>query len=128
MNATDVTGLEDLIISTSRQLGVHPNANAMTQVALDLAGSTVIDGMIVIVDKGSLRPRTYVESLRASMPSGFAPIDTPTLPLGNLTDQWRREIAENISKALPAEWDNVRSRMKGLTARMMDERASGESQ
>lgn len=126
MTITDVTQLEDLIISTARQLGVHPTALAMTQVALDLAGSEVIDGMIVVPGKGALKPDDYLKSLRSAMPSGFAPVAAPVeiTVTKNLTDEMRREIAESRSNVLPAEWHAVRSRMKGLTAEIMDERAS----
>ena len=119
--------LEDIIVSTARQLGVHPTALVMTQVALDLAGSVVVDGMIVIAGKGVLAPRDYIASLRARLPGGFAPLGPPpaTTGNGNLTEQWKHEIAESRSKALPSDWQAVRSRVKGLTAEMMDDRTGG---
>ena len=119
--------LEDILISTARKIGIHPTALAMTQVALDLAGSVVVDGMIVVAGKGALAPRDYIASLQAAMPGGFTRLGAPPAPTrkGNLTEQMKQEIAESRSNALPSDWHTVRSRMKGLTAAMMDDRASG---
>jgi hypothetical protein len=81
--------------------------------------------MIVVAGKGALAPRDYIASLRAAMPGGFTHLGVPpaTTGKGNLTEQWKQEIAESRSKALPSDWHAVRSRMRGLSAEMMDDRA-----
>jgi len=113
--------LEDLIVAECRRQGCQPNSSAMMQMAIDLAGSSVgSDGMITVSRNGencSLRAGDYVHSLRGSMPTAFQSL-TEAKSL-SLTERMKAEVAAS-RKGLPSDWKDVRSRVTGLTASMMD--------
>jgi hypothetical protein len=116
--------IEDLVVAAARRQGVQPDASAMMQAALDLAGSSVVDGAFILANR-SLLPRDYVASLRASMPDAFKPVgghvpDPATVPTGNLTLDMSRKVRALRSQKLPSDWDHVRKQVVGKTAEMMD--------
>jgi hypothetical protein len=116
--------LEDMFVAECRRQGCQPSADVMRQVAVDLAGGVLTDqGLIVMPGKGAISPKDLVRSLRNFMPTAFGSL-TGDKPLGNMTIDMRREIAASRKQPLPDDWDQVRSRMIGLSARMMDERAA----
>jgi hypothetical protein len=116
--------LEDLIIAEARRQGVHPSSAALMQTALDLAGSGVVDGAIVLPGKGVLAVSSYVRTLREALPSGFKPIGHSTTenpaPTGNVTIDMKRKVAASRLRELPSDWDRVRRQVVGKTAAAMD--------
>ncbi|MEH2510174.1 hypothetical protein V1291_001528 [Nitrobacteraceae bacterium AZCC 1564] len=115
--------LEDLFVAECRRQGCQPNSSAMMQMAIDLAGSLVSgDGTIRIVRNGenfSMRANDYVRSLRDSMPTAFENLTEAKAKGLSLTERMRAEV-EASRKGLPSDWREVRSRVTGLTASMMD--------
>jgi hypothetical protein len=114
--------VEDEFVTACRKQGFQPSADAMRQAAIDLAGSALTAGLIVMPGKGSITPKDFASSLRNQMPEAFEALNH-VRSSGNLTTDMRREIAAR-SRSLPADWSDIRSRMTGLTAQMMDERAA----
>lgn len=108
--------LEDLFVAECRRQGHHPDADAMGQVAVILAGSSLNDqNLIVMPGKGSLSPADLVRSLRGSMPESFSEIcaDKPDAqPAGRtLTERYRAEIeASRLKRSLPSDWQQVRAK------------------
>jgi hypothetical protein len=112
--------LEDMFVAECRRQGLQPSADAMRQAAVDLCGSAVTNGgLIAMPGKGSISPADFVRSLRNHMPESFGSLNDKSQAV-SLTERMRREIAANPNRSLPADWSDVRSRMTGLTARMMD--------
>jgi hypothetical protein len=119
----DPVSIEDIFVAEARKQGVHPNSDAMRHVAIQLAGSTMAGSLIQIPGTGSISARDYVASIHRAMPEAFKSLhEIPvTSPTGNMTTDMRREIdATRSSKVLPDDWDEVRKRMNGRTAEMMD--------
>jgi hypothetical protein len=120
--------IEDAIASAALKQGLKASAAAMRQVAVDLAGSTMTaDHLISVPGKGSISPRDYVNSLRNLMPTAFTPItDKPATSDERrsgetLTSFMKRTIeASRKQHRLPDDWQQVRSRVTGLTQIMMD--------
>jgi hypothetical protein len=57
--------LEFLILTEARRQGVKPNADAVRQAGIDLAGSALTEqGLILMPGKGAISPADYVRSLR----------------------------------------------------------------
>jgi hypothetical protein len=116
--------LDDLFVAECRKQGFQPNADAMRQAAIDLAGSTLTDqGLIAMPGKGAISLKDFVCSLRGLMPTAFGSLSDDK-PAGNMTTDMRREIGTSRKQPLPDDWDQVRSRMIGTTATMMDEVAA----
>lgn len=114
--------LEDQFISEARRQGGHPTTEAMKQFAVRYAGLPVADGYIV-TPAGSIHLRDAVASMRSESPSLFVDrADTSDeLPAGaTITQQMQHEL-RNHSRALPSDWQAVRSRVTGKTRQMMDE-------
>ncbi|MCK1702593.1 hypothetical protein IVA86_14420 [Bradyrhizobium sp. 146] len=119
--------LEAMIQTEARQQGYQPNAEAMMQAAVDLAGSVLTDqGLIHLPGRGSISPADFVRDLHGRMPSAFASLaderraETKT---GNLTEQMRQEVAASRrQRMLPRDWLAVRSKSTGTTAEHMAER------
>lgn len=118
--------LENLILSEAKRLGLQPNAEAMRQAALDLAGSVLTDfSMIHMPGLGSIAPADFVRDLRSRMPSAFAGLDNERKVevTGNMTHRMREEVAASRrNRALPTDWLTVRSKVEGITAEHMAER------
>lgn len=116
--------LEDLIIAEARRQGVHPNSTALMQTAMDLAGSGVAGGNIILPGRGVLAASAYVRTLREALPNGFSPISPSTTEnaafSGNVTADMARKVAASRLRALPDDWDRVRSQVVGKTAAAMD--------
>lgn len=118
--------LENLILSEAKRLGFQPNADAMRQAAIDLAGGALTSqNMIHMPGLGSIAPADFVRDLRSRMPSAFAGLDdrkAETKP-GNLTSQMREEVAASRrERALPSDWSEIRSKVTGISAEHMDQR------
>jgi hypothetical protein len=118
--------LENLILSEAKRLGFQPNAEAMRQAAIDLAGSILTDhSMIHMPGVGSIAPADFVRDLRSRMPNSFASRahEYETETTGNLTDAMRQEVAASRrQRALPTDWLALRSKATGITAEHMLER------
>jgi hypothetical protein len=101
------------------------------QAGIDLAGSSLTaQGLIAMPGKGTLSTADFVRSLRNTMPQAFVPvIDKPATSEGRrsgetLTSYMRREVESGLKRPLPEDWDQIRTKVTGLTARMMDEVAA----
>jgi hypothetical protein len=123
--------LEDLILTEARRQGIKASEAAVRQAACDLAGSNLIaQGLIAMPGKGTISTADFVRSLRNHMPQAFVPVtDKPATPEERrsgetLTDFMRRQVEAGRKRPLPDDWDQIRSRASGLTARSMDEVAS----
>lgn len=119
--------LEALIQTESRRQGYQPNAEAMMQAAVDLAGSALTNqGLIHIPGRGSISPADFVRDLQSRMPNAFAGVADERraeTKNGNLTEQMRQEVAAGRrERALPTDWLAVRSKSTGITAQHMAER------
>lgn len=120
--------LEALIQTEAHRQGYQPNAEAMMQAAVDLAGSSLTNqGLIHMPGRGSISPADFVRDLQGRMPGAFAcladqrrsGIETK----GNLTEQMREEVAAGRrQQGLPSDWLAVRSKATGATAAHMAER------
>jgi hypothetical protein len=126
-----MTDLEDLIMSEAHRQGVKASEAAVRQASTDLAGSTLIaQGLIAMPGKGTISTADFVRSLRNQMPQAFVPVtDKPATSEERrtgetLTSYMRRQVEAGPKRPLPEDWDQVRTRVSGLTARMMDEVAS----
>jgi len=111
-----MTDLESLILTEARRQSVKPNAAAVRQAGIDLAGATLnSDGLVSLPGRGSISVADYTRSLRAAMPESFTAIgaDTPdTKPAGTtLTEIMRQELeATRQQRRLPSDWRETRSR------------------
>ncbi|UFX46136.1 hypothetical protein HAP47_0005340 [Bradyrhizobium sp. 41S5] len=117
--------LEDAFIAECRRQGFQPNQNVMREAATILAGATLTHGLITLPSKGSISPADLARSLRAAMPESFDGVeDRPdSKPTVNLTESMRRELEAHPSKrALPSDWQTVRSKATGVTAEHLAER------
>lgn len=118
--------LENLILSEAKRLGFEPNADAMRQAAIDLAGSALTSqNMIHMPGLGSIAPADFVRDLRSRMPGAFVGLDDREAERkpGNLTSQMREEVAAGRrQRALPGDWSAIRSKVTGVSAAHMDER------
>lgn len=118
--------LEDLVLKEARRQGYQPNQHAMRQAAIDLAGSVMTGGLIVIPGLGAISPADFTRSLRDRMPESFAGIDDkqPAKSAGNMTESMRAEIAASRKQATPADWNKVRGKYAAgtVTAQHMKER------
>ncbi len=123
-----MTDIEDLILKEARRQGVMPNADAVRQAGIDLAGAVLTgDGLISLPGRGAISPADFTRSLRRAMPNGFVSIaDRPATSDERrsgetMTDFMRRQVeAGRKQLQLPDDWEQVRSRYIGLTASMMD--------
>ena len=108
--------IEDAIVATARSLGFAINSATMTTVAIDLAGSTLANGLIVIPGKGGLKVQDYLKDLHARAPSGFSKVQQPDKPDSERTiGQMRRK------RPLDAAWHARRASATGITKTFMDE-------
>jgi hypothetical protein len=128
--------LEDLILAEARRQGYRPNAEAMRQAAIDLAGSTLNgQNLITMPGRGSISPADFVRSLRSLMPSAFSKVgEKPSddKPAGKTLTEFMREQIEGSRKQipLPDDFDRVRNRyaVGSLTRTMMDSIAAARRQ
>lgn len=58
-----IDALEDAVASAAVSQGFKASAESMTQAAIQLAGSTLANGLIVIPGKGSISPADFVRDL-----------------------------------------------------------------
>jgi hypothetical protein len=117
-----IQDIEDAVVAACRKLGVRPNSNAMMQVAIDLAGSTMGDGILVLPDGGPLSPLDYADKLHSRMPEAFSGIDDKpdTKQVVTLTQKYQAEIA--ASRKRPSITDADLTRYTGITRQHMEER------
>lgn len=110
------TEIEDAIVSAARAVGFAINSTIMTTVAIDLAGSTLENGLIMVPGKGALTVQDYLKDLHARAPSGFSKVQQPDKPDSERTiGEMRRK------RPLDAEWHARRAKATGITRTMMDE-------
>lgn len=118
--------IEDLIMTEARRQGYQPDQNAMIAAAIHLAGSAMVNGLIVIPNKGAISAGDIVRGLRNQMPEAFTGLDkegAEETTSTSLTEQMRREVAATRRRrALPSDWLAVRSKAKGITAEHLAER------
>ncbi|MGO4712535.1 hypothetical protein [Bradyrhizobium sp. 2TAF24] len=126
-----MTDIESLILAEARRQGYQPNADAVRQASIDLAGSVMTsDGLIAMPGRGSVSKADFVTSLRNHLPGAFLKVqDTPAAsderrPGETLTDFMRRRVEADRKRSVPDDWDEVRSKVTGLTAQMMDARVA----
>jgi hypothetical protein len=113
------TEIEDAIVAAARSVGFAINSATMSTVAIDLAGSTMKDGLIMIPGKGGLKVQDYLKDLRARAPSGFSKVQQPDKPDSERTiGEMRRK------RPLDAAWHARRASATGITKSMMDEIAT----
>jgi hypothetical protein len=96
--------LEFLILTEARRQGVKPNADAVRQAGIDLAGSALTEqGLILMPGKGAISPADFVRSLRNRLPEAFGSIDDkPAGKPAKLTERMRAEIAASRKRPLPS--------------------------
>lgn len=110
------TEIEDAIVAAARSVGFAINSATMTTVAIDLAGSKMKDGLIMIPGKGGLKVEDYLRDLRARAPSGFSKVQQAQKP------DFERTVSEMRRKRpLDAAWHERRTEAVGITRTMMDE-------
>ncbi|MGY3511282.1 hypothetical protein [Bradyrhizobium lupini] len=114
--------LESLILTEARRQNLLPNADAVRQAAIDLAGASLTpQNLIHLPGKGSISPADYIRSLRDQMPEGFIDSAGPTAKAaGNLTEQYRAEIAASRKHSRITEADLAR--YSGVTRQHLEER------
>lgn len=116
--------LESLILTEARRQNLQPNAIAVRQAAIDLAGASLTtQNLINLPGRGAISPADYIRSLRDQMPEGFGRIDneTPTAKAaGTLTERYRAEIAATRKQGHITDADLAR--YTGLTRQYMEER------
>lgn len=116
--------IEDLFVAEARRQGYQPTSAAMMAAASHYAGSRVTGDFLVTSQGYSIHIRDAVASLRNEMPSGFALIDDvrdDELPdSATLTQRMMHELRQNRQNVMPSDWKEVRARMTGKTAEMMD--------
>lgn len=116
--------LESLILTEARRQNLRPNADAVRQAAIDLAGASLTPQKLIhLPGKGSISAADYIRSLRDQMPGGFGSIDSesPTAkPSDSLTERYKTEIAASRKQSPITEADLAR--YTGLTRKYMEER------
>ncbi|MCK1658542.1 hypothetical protein [Bradyrhizobium sp. 151] len=116
--------LESLILTEARRQNLQPNADAVRQAAIDLAGASLTSqNLIHLPGKGSISPADYIRSLRDQMPEGFGSIDNKApsaRDAGNLTERYRAEIAASRKQSRITEADLAR--FSGVTRQHLEER------
>lgn len=114
------TEIEDAIVAAARAVGFAINSAIMTTVAIDLAGSTLENGLIMVPGKGALKVQDYLKDLHARAPSGFSKVQQqPGKPDSERTiGEMRRK------RPLDAAWHARRAGATGITRTMMDEIAA----
>ncbi|MGY4234957.1 hypothetical protein ACVIIW_003904 [Bradyrhizobium sp. USDA 4449] len=111
--------IEDAIVAAARAVGFAINSATMTTVAIDLAGSKIEHGLIMVPGKGGLKVGDYLKDLYARAPSGFSKVQQPDKPDSERTiGEMRRR------RPLDAAWHARRARATGITKAMMDEVAA----
>jgi hypothetical protein len=111
--------IEDAIVAAARSIGFAINSATMTTVAIDLAGSTIENGLIMIPGKGGLKVQDYLKDLHARAPSGFSKVQQP-----DKADSERTIGEMRRKRPLDAAWHSRRARATGITRTMMDEIAA----
>jgi hypothetical protein len=119
--------IENLVMTETARQGVKPNAEAVQKAAIELAGATMVGGLIYLPGRGTISPADFVRSLRASMPEAFGGLEDKhdTKQSSNLTERYRAEIEATRSKRrLPEGWAQTRAKYgkDTLTGRMLAER------
>ncbi|GMO36657.1 hypothetical protein [Bradyrhizobium ottawaense] len=113
--------LESLILTEARRQNLLPNADAVRQAAIDLAGASLTpQNLIHLPGIGSISPADYIRSLRDQMPEGFCSIDSEShtaKPSNSLTERYRAEIAAS-RKQSPIDL----ARYTGVTRQHLEER------
>lgn len=110
------TEIEDAIVAAARAVGFAINSAIMTTVAIDLAGSTLENGLIMIPGKGALKVQDYLKDLHSRAPSGFSKVQQPDKPDAERTiGEMRRK------RPLDAAWHARRASATGITRTMMNE-------
>lgn len=116
--------LESLILTEARRRNLRPNADAVRQAAIDMAGARLTpQNLIHLPGKGSISPADYIRSLRDQMPEGFGSVDNETSPAraaDTLTERYRAEIAASRKQGHITDADL--NRYSGLTRQYMEER------
>ena len=69
--------IEDAFVSEARRQGFQPDHDVMRSVAIELAGSNLLDGWIVLPGGNSLALTDAVKGFMAANPSGFASLTEP---------------------------------------------------
>ncbi|MCW1993087.1 hypothetical protein ABIE85_008665 [Bradyrhizobium diazoefficiens] len=108
--------IEDAIVAAARSIGFAINSATMTTVAIDLAGSTIKDGVIMVPGKGGLKVEDYLQDLRARAPSGFSKVQPHEKPESERTVSEMRR-----GRRLDAAWHARHAKATGITKAMMDE-------
>lgn len=108
--------IEDAVVSAARAKGYAINSTTMATVAIDLAGSTMTDGLITIPGKGALSVQDYLRDLHDRAPSGFSRLQQPDKP-----DQERTITEMRRIRPLDAAWHALHAKATGITKTMMDE-------
>jgi hypothetical protein len=116
--------LESLILTEARRQNLLPNADAVRQAAVDLAGASLTpQNLIHLPGKGSISPADYIRSLRDQMPEGFGSIDSEApsaKAAGNLTERYKAEIAASRKQSRITEADLAK--YSGITRQHLEER------
>lgn len=117
-----MTTLEDLLADELDQQGVRAKPDIFREMLTECIGRVTDNGSILL-PAGAISLADYVRSIRMNQPQLFETATTQKAS-GNLTERMRREIAQSLNRSLPSDWEEVRSKHTGLTARMMDEIAT----
>ncbi|MCW2225672.1 hypothetical protein M2232_009204 [Bradyrhizobium japonicum] len=116
--------LESLILTEARRQNLLPNADAVRQAAIDLAGASLTpQNLIHLPGKGSISPADYIRSLHDQMPEGFGSIDSEShtsKPSNSLTERYKAEIA--ASRKQPRITEADLARFSGITRQHLEER------
>lgn len=110
------TEIEDAIVAAARAVGFAINSAIMTTVAIDLAGSTLENGLIMVPGKGSLSVHDYLRDLHDRAPSGFS-----RLQQADKSDAERTITEMRRKRPLDAAWHARHARATGITKTMMDD-------
>ncbi|MGY2939597.1 hypothetical protein ACVWZ6_009199 [Bradyrhizobium sp. GM6.1] len=96
--------IEDAVISAARAKGFQINSAVMQTVAIDLAGSSLNGGMILILGRGTLSISDYLRDLHNRAPSGFAELSQADKADDELTvSQMRQKNTTATSVSIPTD-------------------------
>lgn len=118
--------LETLILTEANRQGIQPNADAMRQAAICLAGASLTSqGLISLPNVGTISPADLVGDLRNRMPESFTAISDDDAPAkftehSGLTARYQVEIAANRSR--PRFTESDLARYSGMTRAHIEER------